>query len=1379
MTRTGDSCPDGTLNNSIEGDCEDPTQPIARKQMGAPIDPMGGPSPCQGDPINSATGNEFESEVDYQGTDPFPLRFVRYYNSADGLWRHSYSTHLSIAADGIELIRDDGSAALFTLANGVASPEATELGQLDKVNGSWVYVSPEGLAQTFDSQGRLVKMQQRNGLTQTISYSVYGTTTTGTVTDARGRTLSFQEDSNYRPLSFSVHGLSANYSYNAPGGLTSAAFTWSGGSATRQYMYEDSSNIGLLTGLIDESGTRYSTWTYDSQGRAISSTHSNGIDQVTLTYNSDGSTTATNPLGHTVTYQYQVVQGIGHISAAQGAATANCPVSNSSYTYNGIGQVASSQDGLGTTTQYMNNPAGLLTQKVDASGTPIQRTTNFTWNTTLRVPLTRSVLDASGNPVSATQWAYNATGQTLARCDIDPTNSAAAGYSCSASGSAPSGVRRTTYTYCTAVDTVQCPLPGLLLTVTGPRTDLSSTATYSYYLAASAVNCGTPGAACYQPGDLHTVTDAAGHVTTIASYDADGRITRLTDANGVNTDLTYTPRGWLATRTVGGRQITFGYTPYGAVSSITDADGLTTTYTYDAAHRLIQIADAEGNAIHYTLDAAGDKTAEQVFDANGTLHKSLSRTFNTLGQLTGVVDGLNHSVFNASASNSYDANGNLVQSADALGVQRQLGYDALNRLVQTIDNYNGSDTATQNTTAHYAYDSLDRLTQVTDPSSLATIYSYDGLSDATGQVSPDTGITSRTFDAAGNVLTRTDAKGITATYGYDALNRLTSTSYPDSTQNITYTYDEANSITGCASSAPLGRLTRILETAVTTVYCYDPQGEVIQKQQITAAGTDTTTYSYTAAGRLSSIAYPSGTRVSYTRDGDGRIQAIAVTPPNGTASTVVSNVTYQPFGPVASYTLGNGQTVTRTYDANYRLTDLTSPAFTLHVARDAMGDITAIGNAPGASPATETYAYDPLYRLLSVTQANGNTLESVTYNPTGDRLSKTGSGLDTGTYSYNSGTHQLSAVGSNAFSVDADGNTTAMTQAGTTYGFGYSDRNRMAVAQVAGATVGSYTYNALNQRIQKVSGAATERYDYNEASQMLGEYGATNRDYIWMDGIPVANVDTPGSTSTIAYVTADQLGTPRAIADVDGNTTWQNPYQGNPWDEVAPASTGYTYNLRFPGQYFDAETGMSYNVHRDYDPATGRYLQSDPIGRRGGANTFTYVAGNPLSYRDQTGLYLTSVDAFCAQAMEFCAELWGDISHSEAVVQRKLGNACAAETADAVGDIFDTGATAAKFLPYVKIFASVGAAAASAPSWGEAWDAAKDEGMDQAGDWAEDQAKDNALGILGNSLVPGATFNEAVREQVDEDLAPFVATAELVKSSVVKNGAKGQGESKH
>jgi RHS repeat-associated protein len=1219
-----------------------------------------------GDPINIATGYTYLQEDDYIVNSL--LNFRRFYNSGPAAlttigahWRHSFDRSLDILgspsspATSITLLRPDGRRETFTKSNGqwTSTPDVSDtFSETDNeqgvATGYTVFIGALRQFETYDANGLLQSVTDEYGVGITLTYSTDTTApaiapTAGlliAVTDPEGRQLKFTYNSNGNLHQVTLpDGGTLTYTYDAAtNNLLSVEYP---DTKTRQYVYNESSLTGGanfvndMTGIVDEAGVRYESTSYvrvynDGIGQATSSSFAGNVGTTQITsYGLNGWPSVVKfPLGNSVSMNFGGYNSIYKLSGVESPCGPQCGQSFESLSYDANGHLTSTVDFDGNVTATTYDANGLLNQQIDASGTPSQRTTNTTWNTTLRVPLTRTVLDVNGTAVSATQWVYNSAGQTLARCEIDPTNSAAAGYACSTSGTVPAGVRRWTYTYCTAVDGTQCPLVGLLLTTTGPRTDVAQATTYSYYLDSASSGCPTPGGACHQPGDLHTVTNPAGHVTTIVSYDADGRVTRETDANGINTDLTYTPRGWLASRTVGGAQTTFGYTPYGAVSSVTDPDGVTTSYSYDAAHRLVKVTDAQGNYMQYTLDTVGDKTAEQVYDSTGTLHRSLSRSFNTLGQLTQVTDGLSHTVFNADYSDSYDANGNLVHSADGLGVQRQQSYDALNRLVKTIADYNGANAATANTTTQFAHDGLDRLTQVTDPNSLATTYNYDGLGDVTGQASPDTGSTSRTFDAAGNVLTRTDAKGITATNSYDALDRLATITYPDSTQNIAYHYDEANSVTGCSSSYPIGRLTRIVENAVTTVYCYDAQGRVIEKLQIAGTSTNTTGYAYTAAGRLSGIVYPSGTLVTYTRDGDGRIQSLSVTPPNGTASTAVSNVTYQPFGPVSGYTLGNGQAVVRGYDANYRLTDLTSPAFSLHVARDAMGDITALGNATGANPATESYSYDPLYRLTAITEANGSTLESVTYNQTGDRLTKTGSGLATGTYSYKPNTHQLVATGSYARSVDANGNTTAITAASGNLGFGYNDRNRMVVAQVAGSTVSSYTYDALGERIQKTSGGtASERYGYDEDQQLLSEQGITNRDYVWMDGIPVANVDTTGTTSTIAYVTSDQLGTPRAVADPSGNTLWQLPYQGNAGGEVAPTGTGYTYNLRFAGQYYDAETGLTQNGARDYDSASGRFEQADPTGLNGGINPYVYGLNSPLSYIDPSGLAAQTVPA--------------------------------------------------------------------------------------------------------------------------------------------------------
>jgi RHS repeat-associated protein len=266
--------------------------------------------------------------------------------------------------------------------------------------------------------------------------------------------------------------------------------------------------------------------------------------------------------------------------------------------------------------------------------------------------------------------------------------------------------------------------------------------------------------------------------------------------------------------------------------------------------------------------------------------------------------------------------------------------------------------------------------------------------------------------------------------------------------------------------------------------------------------------------------------------------------------------------------------------------------------------------------------------LKDATEANGTVQESYTYNQTGDRLSKTAPGLATGAYLYTAGTHQLHSVGNALRANDLNGNTTGDIIGGNTYGFGYNARNRLSLAQLNGSTVATYTYNAMGQRIGKTlapSSTVSERYAYDENNHLIAEYGTTNRDYIWLGDTPVAVIDNTlnGSVTTnvINYVHADGLNTPRVVTNSSGTVIWQWAYQSNPFGEQKPTSTtGYVLNLRYPGQYFDAETGTNYNLFRTYEPATGRYLQSDPIGLAGGISTYDYGLNNPLMYVDPMGL---------------------------------------------------------------------------------------------------------------------------------------------------------------
>ncbi|UXY54078.1 RHS repeat protein [Pseudomonas tohonis] len=177
----------------------------------------------------------------------------------------------------------------------------------------------------------------------------------------------------------------------------------------RTYQYENTQNPNLLTGITDERGIRYATWAYDDQGRAISSEHAGGAERTLVSYNADGSSTVTNALGKRTTYRFQTIQGVRRITAIEGEPSANCPNSNSTFTYDDRGLVKTRTDNKGNVTTFDYNERGLEVSRTEAFGTAQARTVTITWHPTLFLPATVT------EPDRITTYSYDDQGRQLSQ----------------------------------------------------------------------------------------------------------------------------------------------------------------------------------------------------------------------------------------------------------------------------------------------------------------------------------------------------------------------------------------------------------------------------------------------------------------------------------------------------------------------------------------------------------------------------------------------------------------------------------------------------------------------------------------------------------------------------------------------------------------------------------------------------------------------------------------------------------------------------------------------------------------------------------------------------------------------------------------------------
>jgi RHS repeat-associated protein len=1122
------------------------------------------------DPINVTTGNKFTTERDYVGAGAFPLVFVRTYNSInlanDGAvperigasWREFYDRAVTPVSGqsvpSVRVNRPDGQSLGFTQSGGVwvaLSDVAGRLTQLNNASGNptgWKYVTGGDLVELYDVNGKLLSLTTRGGLTQTLNYD--SSNRLSSVTDAVGRTLSLSYDSANRVNSMTdPSGGHYLYSYDVNNNLISVQYP---DNTTRLYLYENSTFVHAMTGLVDQNGVRFATWTYDAQGRAISSRLAGGAQSGTLSYNA-GSTIVTDALGATRTHYFQKI-GSSYKNTGVTASCASCPTMSSTASYDANGYVSSRTDFNGHVTNYTYDSRGLLNSITQAAGTAAARTVNVSWHPTFHLPVQITT------PTAVTNLSYDANGNLIQR-------------SISASGQ----TRTWQYSY---------NAQGLVTQIDGPRTDVSDITNFTYD----------------GQSNLVKVTNALNQSLNITSFDANGRPLSFTDANGLIVNLSYDARGRVIARSIGGETTTLTRNALGMVTKLQLPNGRARTYSYDGAHRLMSVSDDLGNHADFTRDAAANITMQNLYSASGNLLATRSYSYDPLSRLASSAHGnLQPTLL------THDNNGNVITVAAPLNRTTRLSYNTLDRVTSMTDPMGGITSA--------SYDVNGLITQLVDPRNLATQYTRDGFGEVTQLISPDTGSTGVSYDVTGRVATATDARGITAVYTRDALNRVTQISYSGAIPKTIGIDDEtaSNGIDIAYDTAPngIGRIAAIHDPSGSTQWSYDTHGRIVGKTQTVGSVALSLSYAYDNAGRMTSFTLPSGKAVQYSYASNGQLVSVAV---NG--QQLMNNVAYRAFGPVTAWTLPSlGSVVSRTFDTADRTSSYSRASAQRVLGYDQGDRLFSISDSADSST-NQTLSYDSLDRILSAA-INGST-DSYSYDLLGNRLAKS-SAQGNSTYHYAATSNTLTAIdnpnGTASLSYDAAGN---LLSDGTR-SFSYDARGHLVQAVTPAGTT-SYLTNALGQRVSK-SGASY--YVYDNAGRMVGEYnrdGSLIQEYVYIAGRLAAILRESGTY----YVYADQLGAPRHVTDSSGIAVWRwetEPFgTGAANEDPNGRGSNFTLNVRFPGQYYDKETGLHYNHFRYYDPGTGRYIESDPIGLGGGRNTYAYVGGNPMRFIDPAGL---------------------------------------------------------------------------------------------------------------------------------------------------------------
>jgi RHS repeat-associated protein len=564
--------------------------------------------------------------------------------------------------------------------------------------------------------------------------------------------------------------------------------------------------------------------------------------------------------------------------------------------------------------------------------------------------------------------------------------------------------------------------------------------------------------------------------------------------------------------------------------------------------------------------------------------------------------------------------------ADESNRQTLYGFDADGKVTRREKRgLNGAATPARTT---YTRDGLSRIVAITDPNGNAWDYDYDGLGNRVRVDDPDLGVWTYAYDTAGRLSLQTDAKGQTATLGYDLMSRVLSKTVagpgltPEVTTNI---YDQA-----MAGDFNAGRLTSAAKGGNVIEYDYDEQGRVERQRFDAIAGADDRTIvsAYAPHGELLSRAWPSGTgaattatyTATYGYDAAGRLLSVK----NG-ATNLVASLAYNARGQTLTASHGNGVAQSFAYDPGGRgllmSTGITGPGGSLlaqSYTRDAAGRITAIDSDKADGLEDWTYGYDPYGRLASALHPQGGSGQRVyRYDLADNLLYNSGLGCGSGDNLAYPGPgeegprHAPKTICGQPVSYDPNGNTLAYTRNGVARSFTYDGENR-PLTVTTGGLVTTMAYGPDGERLSKLKSTGETTWYLGgdlELALTTAVPAGTWSQYV--------HADVLRDGANLRWLHKDHLASNRLSTDQSGASTSRTafgPY-GQPLS-VPLQSKSYI------NEKYDPESGLMYLHARYYDPELPLFTTPDtwdPILAGVDVNRYAYAGNDPINFSDPNG----------------------------------------------------------------------------------------------------------------------------------------------------------------